>query len=190
MEENTLTAVDRLRESALDQHGYITTAQASELNVSKAALSILAKRGRIERVGHGIYHIPQVPFSQYAPLMLAVLWTGVPEAALSHETALDLYEVSDINPFKIFVTVGKDRRIRRKGPEKYKLHYQDLQPNQITWREQIPTVTLPTAIKQCIDIGVPSYLVRQAIENGRNQGLVLSGEKDNLLNRLEERNRQ
>ena len=45
--------------------------------------------------------------------MLAVLWTGAPEAALSHETALAVRGYGDINPGKVHVTVRAGRRIRR-----------------------------------------------------------------------------
>ena len=186
--DNNVWSIENLREVALNQHGFVTSAQAIDAGVTKSTLSKLVSRGRLERAAHGIYRVPQVPFTQYGPLMLAVLWTGVPEAALSHETALDLYEVSDINPTQIFVTVAKSRRIRRQGQEKYQLYYQDLLPSQISWRELIPTVTLATAVEQCIDTGVPTYLLRQAIENGSRQGLIPPSKIDDLQQRLKERN--
>jgi predicted transcriptional regulator of viral defense system len=39
--------------------------------------------------------------------MKAVLCAGFPEACLSHDTALDAYGVSDINPTAIHITVAK-----------------------------------------------------------------------------------
>lgn len=58
---------------------------------------------------------------------------------LSHETALAAWDVSDINPDRIHVTVGRTRRPRRAGGER-------------------------TTIAQCSASGVPTYLIRQALE--------------------------
>jgi len=186
--QKTLLNIDKLREIALDQCGYITTTQANNAGVTKAALSVLAKRGRIERVAFGVYRVPQTPVTQYDPFMLAVLWTGAPEAALSHETALAAYEVSDINPTVIHITVAKKRRINRSGGMGYVLHHQDLGPDQITWWQQIPIVTLRTALEQCLQSGTPRYLLRQAIENGSRVGLLLADDVTKLTKNLEDRN--
>ena len=39
--------IDRLREVALDQYGFVTTAQAEEAGVSAPSLAMLVKRGRL-----------------------------------------------------------------------------------------------------------------------------------------------
>ena len=44
---------------------FVTTAQALDEGVSKATLSKLAARGRIERVAHGVYRVPQVPADRF-----------------------------------------------------------------------------------------------------------------------------
>ena len=97
--------IDRLREVALDQYGFVTTAQAEEAGVSAPSLAMLVKRGRLERVVRSVYRVPQVPPSSFDRFMLALLWTGCDEAALSHETALDAYDVCDVNPTSIHVVV-------------------------------------------------------------------------------------
>jgi predicted transcriptional regulator of viral defense system len=58
----------------------------------------------------------------YNQFMKSVLWTGVPEACLSHDTALYAYGGSDINPAAIHITVAKKRRIARKGGQGYVVH--------------------------------------------------------------------
>jgi len=184
MKEPSLS-LETLREIALDQHGFVTTIQALEAGVTKPNLSNLVSRGRLERVVHGVYRVPQIPHTQYGAYMLALLWTGVPEAALSHETALDAYAVSDINPHKIHVTVDKSRRIKRAGGASYLLHKENLVSQQKTWWEQMPIVKLPTAIEQCIAYGTPSYLLRQAIGSGRRIGLVSAEKEKSLTHQLE-----
>ena len=65
----TVFDIERLREAALDQHGFVTAAQAFDLGVSRATLSKLTSRGRIERVAHGVYRVPQVPASRFNRFM-------------------------------------------------------------------------------------------------------------------------
>jgi predicted transcriptional regulator of viral defense system len=180
-----LTQLERLHEVALDQHGFITTAQALVAGVSDASLAMMVRRGRLERIAHGVYRVPQVPVTQYDPFMLAVLWTGVDEACLSHDTALAAWEISDINPTAIHLTVAKRRRIKRVGGNGYVLHRENLTPEQVTWWHEIPIVTISTAIEQCIRTGVPTYLVRQAIERAVPTGGLLAADVDRLTEELE-----
>jgi predicted transcriptional regulator of viral defense system len=182
-----VTSIDKLREIAMDQHGLVTYQQALDEGVSPQLISVLTKRGRLERVAHGVYRVPQVPATQYDQFMKAVLWTGVAEAVLSHDTALDAYGVSDINPTAIHITVAKNRRIARKGGRAYILHHQDLTAEQVTWWEEIPIVTLPVAIEQCINGKVQTYLIRQAIERGAKLGKLRPEEKKKLTQMLESR---
>lgn len=97
---------DLLWELGETQHGFVTAQQAEGVGISKQALQMLVRRGTLERAAHGVYRLPRYPRSEHDHLMLAVLWTRVPEAALSHETALDAYSISDINPNRIHITVG------------------------------------------------------------------------------------
>jgi len=187
MGTEVVTLLERLREVALDQHGYVTTAQAAEVGVPVAELSKMVARGRLDRVAHGVYLVPQVPASQYDPYMLAVLWTGAPEACLSHETALQAWEISDVNPDRIHVTVAKKRRIDRRGGDGYVLHHQDLAPAVVTWWQQIPITDVPTTIRQCIAWGTPTYLVKQALERAGHTSLLLPDARRRLSDALEER---
>lgn len=167
-----LTYLERLREIALDQHGFVTAAQAVDDGIPKTELPKLAARGRVERITHGMYRIPQVPATPYDNLALAVLWTGAQEACLSHETALAAWDVSDVNPERIHLTIARGRRLRRSGGERYVIHRRDLNPDQRTWREGIPITDLPTTIEDCVRMGAPTYLIRQAIERGGRTSLL------------------
>lgn len=184
---SVVAKLERLREVALDQHGFVTTAQAVEEGVSHAELSTMVSRGRLARVAHGVYRVPQVAETAFDQYQLAVLRTGVPEACLSHDTALDVWDMSDINPSRVHVTVGRHRRIRRSGGEVFLVHREDLEPEQITWWEGIRTVTVPTAIEQCIAAGVPTYLLRQALERAGRTSLLPADERERLTQMLEVR---
>ncbi len=180
-------ARDELWNIATAQHGFLTAQQATQARIDKHALQMLVHRGTLERAAHGVYRFPQYPVGEHDNLMLAVLWTRVPEAALSHETALDVYAISDVNPNRIHITVGKQRRFRRAGGEDYVVHYEDLPPKQIGWWQEIPTVTPANAIAQCLGYGTPTYLLRQAIERGHAQGYLKAIERDELTRMLDAR---
>jgi len=178
---------DALWETAETQHGFVTARQATELGINKAALQMLVHRGTLDRAAFGVYRLPRYPVSPYDPYMLAVLWTRADEACLSHETALDAYGISDVNPNVIHVTIGKNRRLRRVGGDDYVVHHEDLAPEQVAWWQEVPTVTAPTAIAQCIAYGTPTYLLRQALERGHDQGYLTTAERAHLTQTLEER---
>lgn len=182
-----VTKLERLREVALDQHGFITTVQAVEEGVSHAELSTMVARERLERVAHGVYRVPQVPETEFDQYQLAVLWTGVPEACLSHDTALAAWDISDINPDRVHITVRRDRRIRRAGGEQYVVHHDDVDAAQVTWWQGIRTVDVPTAISQGITSGVPTYLIRQALDRAGRTSHLPAAERKRLTRALERR---
>jgi len=184
---HVVTKLERLREVAIDQHGFVTTAQALIEDVSHAELSTMLARGRLERAAHGVYRVPQVPETEYDQYQLAVLWTGAPEACLSHDTALQAWDISDINPDRIHLCVARRRRLRRAGGELYVIHHDDLDAKQITWWQGIPTVTVPIAIGQCVASNVPSYLIRQALERAGHTSLLPAAKRERLTAQLEAR---
>ena len=183
-----VTYLEKLRELAIDQHGFVTTAQAADEGIVRQELAKMVARGRLERVAFGVYRVPQVPITQYAPFMLAVLWTGAPEACLSHETVLLLKELCDVNPRKIHITVNKGRRFKRDGGQGYQLHFEDLTSDQRTWFMQMPIVKVPIAIEQCIASGLPSYLIEQAIDKAGKTSELPATLRASLEIKLEERN--
>lgn len=182
-----VTKLERLREVALDQHGFITTAQAIERQVSHAELSMMVARGRIERIAHGVYRVPQMPETEYDQYQLAVLWAGAPEACLSHDTALEAWGITDINPDRIHLTVARNRRLRRAGGDRYVIHHDDLAPAQVIWWQGIRIVNVPTAIAQGIASGVPTYLIRQALDRAGRTSVLPAEERARLTADLEVR---
>jgi predicted transcriptional regulator of viral defense system len=97
------------------------------------------------------------------------------------------YEISDINPNEIHLTIAKNRRLRRSGGERYVIHHQDLTDKQRGWFEQMPITTVPTTIELCIDWGTPTYLVKQALERTEGTSLLPKDQREALAARLHRR---
>ena len=148
----------------------VTAQQAADLGVGKGALQMLVQRSTLTRVAHGVYRFPQYPVGQYDPYMLAVLWTRAPEACLSHETALDAYGISDVNPNRIHVTVAKHRRLRRASGDDYVIHREDLTPAQIGWCRD-PHRHAGDSCWSVHRIGTPTYLLSTGHRPGACPGL-------------------
>lgn len=182
-------ARDVLWDLAVDQHGLVTAEQAIEAGVSTSAIKSLVYHGRLERVAHGVYRLPKYPTTEAERYALAVLWSRRPNTALSHETALDLHDATVINPDRIHITVPRGRPLRRTDAERYVVHYEDLNSAQVGWWQQVPMVRLGTAIRQCIEIGTPTYLLRQALLTAERTGAVPAQERDSLAAMLEKRDR-
>ncbi|NED98627.1 type IV toxin-antitoxin system AbiEi family antitoxin domain-containing protein [Phytoactinopolyspora halotolerans] len=173
----------QLWDVALDQYGYVTSRDARALDINVVELGKLAHRGQLEKVGHGVYRFPRYPVTQLDPYMLATLWAGG-HGVLSHETILDLYELGDVNPAKIHMTIPRGHRLRRRGGELYVIHSADLDADQIGWFEGIPAVTPSTAIEQTIHV-TPSHLARQAVHKAHDRGLIDTEARDRFLHQLE-----
>jgi predicted transcriptional regulator of viral defense system len=157
----------------VDQYGYVTAADAGGLGIATVELSKLAYTGKLKRVSQGVYRFPEWPVSGNDHLMEAVLWTRDPKAVLSHETALDVLELCDVNPGKVHLTVPRQRRVRRKNtPAGFAIHHQDLDNTQRDWWEQIPTVTPLVAIEQGIMSDLRPTLVEQAITTASQRHLI------------------
>ncbi len=92
--------IDKLKELSNDNRSVITTALARDIGISKERIRMLAIEGLLERVGHGVYILPD---SFYDKMYISQLMR--PKTIYSHETALFLHELSDRDPTQYSVTV-------------------------------------------------------------------------------------
>lgn len=173
-----------LAELAAEQYGFLTQEDAQQLGVPADTLVKMARRGQLYRVATGVYRMPLIPRTPLDAYMQATLWPRGVRAVISHETALDLYELSDVNPAKIHITVPRRHRPRRNVPARYVIHHEDLDPVDVTLHEGIPIVTPERAIRQCQAAHLGPALIAQAIDDGQRQGLLTRAVADQLRQEL------
>lgn len=160
-----------LLELAYDQHGFLRTDDVREAGFDPKRLVDFERRGLAERVGHGVYRLGAIPPGELDEYMRAALWpAGL--GVLSHETALDLHELCDVNPSRIHVTVPRRYRTHRPIPALYQLHHRDLAEKQITRMRGLPIVPPLQAILDGIEAHMRGELVEQAIQTAEDQGLI------------------
>jgi len=173
----------QLAERAAENYGYLTGQDARELGVPMGTLNALARRGQLDRIDHGIYRVPLVPASRLDQYKLATLWPGE-RGLVSHESALDLYGVSDVNPAKLHVTVPGAYRTRRKIPALYVLHREEVADVDHGSLEGIAVVSVAKAIRQVHEQHLRRSLVKQAIEDAEREGWLGRRQADQLRREL------
>lgn len=130
----------------------------------------MAERGQLERRGNALYRFPLAPPGPLDAYMEAALCPRGVEGVISHESALELYELSDVHPRRIHVTVPRAYRIRRQVPAVYRIHHEDLRPRNVGRLEGIPIVTPEHAVRQAHKAKLAPALVAQAIDHGEQNG--------------------
>src|SRR5690625_4914397 len=125
---NQLTSRTKLFEIAEEQAGYFTAAQALEAGYSYESQTYHHKTGNWLREGWGIYRLALYPFTEGEEYVRLMLWSRNRaweiQAVVSHDTALQIYELSHVLPGKIHLTVPKN--FRKQTPQEALLHYADL----------------------------------------------------------------
>ncbi len=175
-----------LYEIAEDNYGFLTVDDARQAGVRPQRLAEMARRGSLRREGLGLYRLDPYPAHELDAYRKATMWPYGVEGVLSHETALDLYDLSDVNPAKIHITVPKRYRLRRrKAPAAYRFHHEDLDKGDVTRYEGLPIVTPAKAIRQCHEASLRRDLLRQALEDAKQRGLLAGGAYDDLMRELE-----
>lgn len=177
-------AYDTVFEIALDQHGYFTASQAREHGVAKNTLSMMAGRGNVEHVSWGLYCISSLPPSEYSQYMEAVLWPGKRIGVVSHESALSLYGLSDVNPARIHITLPTGHRTHRDIPGHLRLHHADLGRDEVRRVEGVPVTTPERTIRDCHAVNLGARLLRQAIEEAHLEGYLTPEDANALRDEL------
>ena len=158
------------------QHGLFTAKQAQAARYSEQAQHHNAKAGNWIREHRGIYRLARYPQSEWANLMLWQLWSrnrrDHPQGVYSHDTALSLYDLSDVMPGRLHMTVphGFDRSAEIPSP--LVLHRADLLEDEIGSIEGIRVTRPLRTIIDVISEGTLSPdLIEQAIAQSLSRGL-------------------
>ncbi len=162
----------RLFDIADRQAGFFTAAQAQEAGYSYASQSYHRKQGHWLDEGWGIFRLRHYPSSADEELIRLMLWSrnreGWVQAVISHDTALRVYELSDVMPSKVHLTVPKG--FRKGIPKGVVLHKRELAEEDTTVRDGY---RITTPLRTLLDVAdsplSPEHLygaTQEALERG------------------------
>ncbi|MFZ2113552.1 MAG: type IV toxin-antitoxin system AbiEi family antitoxin domain-containing protein [Solirubrobacteraceae bacterium] len=160
-----------LLDLAQDQHGYLRTEDVRDAGFDPKRLVDYERRDVAERVAYGVYRMKAIPPDDLDEYMRAALWP-MGAGLLSHETALDLYELCDVNPAGIDLTVPHGYRTHRPVPVLYRLHSRNLASEETGRLRGLPIVTPMRAILDGIETHMRRELIEQAIQTAEQQSLI------------------
>lgn len=163
-----------LFDTALEQGGYFTAAQAQACGYSFALLSHHAKMGRFIRVRWGLYRLREYPSSPREDVLAAWLALGKEVAVVSHDSALDLLNLSDVIPDAAHLTVPRSRRNLPKLPG-VKIHTtsRPLQPGDLTYRAGMVVTSASRTILDAAEAGTAPDQIELAVVQAIRRGLAL-----------------
>lgn len=176
----------QLFQLASEQHGYFTTAQARASGFRSNLLVHHVRTGRFLHVAPGIYRIRHYPASPYEEIVSAWLAVSKETAVVSHESALDLLDLSNAIPDAIHLTVLRTRRYRL-GPPGVVIHTttRPLQSSDIITRHGIRATTPLRSILDAATLGTAPEQIELAIDQALRRSLF---DREQLLAATTERN--
>ena len=177
MRSQAKTVSDALFETAEGQQGYFTAKQAADAGYQLGSQAHHVKSGNWVRVERGIYRLARFPQSSEEQLVIYTLWSrnraGEPEGVYSHQTALSIHELSDVNPAKLHMTVPSAFRRSARVPKILVLHRSSLDQKDIEQRQGFAVTRPLRAIADLVAAeSVSRDIIEQALTEGRQRGLL------------------
>ena len=175
--KKTIERKSKLFEIAESQQGFFTAMQAEECGYIRTNHSYYVKNGQWIRELRGIYRLALFPVSEHEQLEKYFLWSqnkeGKPQGIYSHETALNYYELSDLNPAKLHLTVPKSFRRNSEIPRVVKLHTGEISKNEV---QNAAGFLLTKPLRTLKDVISSKHtspeFIKQAIEEALSRGLI------------------
>jgi hypothetical protein len=171
----------QLYEFAEQQQGYFTTKQAKAAGFAENTHPYHVKTGNWVRELRGIYRLVLFPATDRPDLALWSLWSRNRneeiEGVYSHQTALSLHDLSDLNPAKLHMTVPRDFRRNSSLPGILVLHYSDLSDTDVQSGPGYRYTKPLRAILDLIEEGtVEKDFLRQSLLQAFDRGLISSSQ--------------
>lgn len=155
-------------QTAAEQRGYFTAAQARDVGYSYQAQKFHVDHGNWVRVDRGIFRIPEWPVSDDDHLVRWTLWSRG-RAVVSYATALAVHGLSDADPARVHLTVPPGFRSHA---DAVVLHRQSMPEDQVEDRGGYRVSTATRAIAECADAGVAQGIIDGAVAEAIAQGRV------------------
>jgi predicted transcriptional regulator of viral defense system len=145
---------------AAEQHGVVSAPQLLERGLSRTAIDVRLRKGRLHPVHHGVYVVGHPALTLKARFMAAVLACG-PGAALGYRSAGAEWECMDWDDdrYLIEVTIPRSAPLRRPGLRIHRTRRLD--PRDVARHDGIPITTPARTLLDLAEI-LPDKGLRRA----------------------------
>lgn len=165
---------------AASQGGLFTAAQAYAIGISRPQQKRYADSGEWTREAHGIYRLTALPDrdpekSQYHQWMLwSIGRDGTRTASFSYETVLAIFQLSDLIPPKIHISVPKKFR-RALVPKILNIHYEDRDESDIIEHDGLRVIRpLKAMVDMIREERVSAEHIEKGFKDGFRKGIITS----------------
>jgi predicted transcriptional regulator of viral defense system len=165
---------DRLYRLAESQAGYFTTQQAIAVGMDPSTLRHHARSGgRYERSRRGLYRLRHFPTSIHEHVMAAWLPLRDAGAVVSHESALELHDLSDVIPDAVHLSLPRAKRGQRPRPG---VRFHSLEhpprPDEIQKIAGMPVTVPARTIVDALQAGSQLDQIELAVHQALDRGLT------------------
>lgn len=153
---------------AFEQAGYFTAAQALHVGYSYQAQKYHADHGNWIRVDRALYRIPDWPAEAKDTYIRWALWSDG-RGVISHESALAVHGLSDVNPTRIHLTVDPAFGARDAAVT---LHFGDLAAEDVEGHGAWAVTTPERTLLDAADSDLAQEHVDRAVADALAEGMV------------------
>ena len=176
-----MTTYNRIFDAAIENYGLVTTSMARKMGIEPGALVDLAYRGRLARIGQGVYQLVQYVPDINDPYAQAVALVGE-GSYLYGESVIALLGLAPTNPDRIYVaTANRVRKNLGLGIRVINAR-PDYQPVAV---EGIPSQRVSDAIV-CAKATMPFDRLRSACKEAHRMGKISEGDKKRIEREIRE----
>jgi len=163
-----------LYQIAAAQGGYFTAAQAWQAGYTYSQQHFHVARGNWFKIDRGLFRLRDFPAGEREDLIRWSLWSrnqkGVPQAVVSHDTALTVHELSDVMPARVHLTVPP--RFRKRVPPGCVLHKANPSPDDVEPRTGYQVTTPLRTLIDVADSALSQEHLNKAVRDALDRGLV------------------
>jgi predicted transcriptional regulator of viral defense system len=161
-----------LADVASEHSGYFTNADAAGCGFSRALLEHHANTGRFVHIRRGVYRLREVPASIREDVISTWLAIGRDISLVSHDSALDLHDLSDVIPNSAHLTLLRAKRYVR-TPEGATIHTtRSIPSTDRTIRDGIAVTTPARSIADAAEAGTGPEQIELAVQQALDRGMT------------------
>lgn len=153
---------------AFEQAGYFTAAQARADGYTYQAQKYHVDHGNWLRVDRALFRLPGWPSDPEDGFVRWTLWSGG-RGVISHDSALALHDLSDVNPARVHMTVPPGFRARH---DAVRTHRGELPDDDVEQRRGYAVTTLDRTLLDVAGSDASQEIIDAAVADALERGLT------------------